>query len=120
MQNYKPIKSTDYMSRSREAINDNMESIASDFSGASFPAVNLVPNMKCFRTDQNKLYRLNPDMKTWRLETDFSGDMVTVENAHNAENALKSDALNAEHVISITTNKAKTGFVITQDILSAL
>ena len=115
MQKFKPIKANDFMSRSREVINNNFNSIASDFSGNSFPTSNLIPNMSCFRTDQKKLYRLNPDMRTWRLVIDFSGDKVTIENAYQSENALKSDALNAEHVVSITTNKAKTGFVIVSE-----
>ena len=115
MQNFKPIKANDFMSRSREAINSNFDCIASDFSGNSFPTANLIPNMSCFRTDQKKLYRLNPDMRTWRLAIDFSGDKVTIENAHQSENALKSDSLTAEHVVSITTNKAKTGFVIVSE-----
>ena len=115
MQNFKPIKANDFMSRSREVINSNFDCIASDFSGNSFPTSNLIPNMSCFRTDQKKLYRLNPDMRTWRLAIDFSGDKVTIENAHQSENALKSDALKAEHVVSITTNKAKTGFVIVSE-----
>ena len=117
MQNFKPIKANDFMSRSREVINSNFDCIASDFSGNSFPTSNLIPNMSCFRTDQKKLYRLNPDMRTWRMVIDFSGDKVTIENAYQSENALKSDALNAKHVVSITTNQAKTGFVIVSEEL---
>lgn len=115
MQNYKPIKANDFMSRSRETINNNMQSIASDFSGTSFPTANLFAYMRCYREDQNKLYRLQADLKTWRLEIDFSGKKVTIENSHSAENAEKSEALTAEHVVSITTNQAKTGFVIVSE-----
>lgn len=115
MQNFKPIKANDFMSRSREVINNNFNSIASDFSGNSFPTTNLFAYMRCYREDQNKLYRLQANLKTWRLETDFSGDKVTIENAYQSENALKSDSLTAEHVVSITTNKAKTGFVIVSE-----
>lgn len=117
MQNYKPIKANDYMSRSREVMNNNWESVISDFSGTSFPTANLFAYMRCYRVDQNKLYRLQADLKTWRLETDFSGEKVTVENSHSAENAEKSDSLTAEHVVSITPNKAKTGFVIVSEKL---
>lgn len=109
MQNYKPIKANDFMSRSRETINNNMQSIASDFSGTSFPTANLFPYMRCYREDQNKLYRLQANLKTWRLETDFSGDKVTVENSHSAENAEKADLLTAEHVVSIDLDESKTG-----------
>lgn len=112
MQNFKPIKANDFMSRSREVINSNFDCIASDFSGNSFPTSNLIPNMSCFRTDQKKLYRLNPDMRTWRLAIDFSGDKVTIENAHQSENALKSDALKAEHVVSIDLDESKTGLKV--------
>lgn len=109
MQSYKPIKANDFMSRSRETINNNMQSIASDFSGTSFPTANLFAYMRCYRKDQNKLYRLQADLKTWRLETDFSGDKVTVENSHSAENAEKADLLIAEHVVSIDLDDSKTG-----------
>ena len=64
MQNYKPIKSTDYMSRSRETMNNNWESIISDFSGDSFPTINIFPFMTCYRSDKKKLYRLQEDGKT--------------------------------------------------------
>ena len=117
MQSYKPIKANDFMSRSRETINNNMQSIASDFSGTSFPTANLFAYMRCYREDQNKLYRLQANLKTWRLETDFSGEKVTVENSHSAESAEKSDSLTAEHVVRITTNNAKTGFVIVSEEL---
>lgn len=112
MQSYKPIKANDFMSRSRETINNNMQSIASDFSGTSFPTANLFPYMRCYREDQNKLYRLQANLKTWRLETDFSGDKVTVENSHSAENAEKADSLTAEHVVSIDLDESKTGLRI--------
>lgn len=115
MQSYKPIKANDYMSRSRETINNNMESIASDFSGNTFPTSNLIPYMTCLRTDQGKLYRLQADLVTWRLELDLSDSDVTIARANLADNALKADRLTPEHVVSVTVNQARTGFTIVSE-----
>lgn len=104
MQNYKPIKANDYMSRSRETMNNNWESIISNFSGQSFPTVNLVPLMTCYRTDQKKLYRLQEDGKTWELEIDYSGGYPVINSANNAGVAKKANALTAEHVSKITAD----------------
>lgn len=53
-------------------VYENMQSLKSDFSGTEFPTTNLVAGMTCFRTDQNKVYRLLSDLQTWRLESDLS------------------------------------------------
>jgi hypothetical protein len=65
MQELKEIKGTDYMSRSREVINNNFKSVVSNFSGQSFPTVNLEASMICYRTDQDAFFMLREDLKTW-------------------------------------------------------
>ena len=105
MQSYKPIKANDYMSRSRETMNNNWESVISDFSGQSFPTVNLISFMTCMRTDQKKLYRLQEDGKTWKLEIDYSSGFPVIDNAINANVAKKANALTAEHVSVITADE---------------
>ena len=53
-------------------IYENLQSLKSDFSGTSFPTENLVAGMSCFRTDQNKIYKLLSDLATWRLVSDLN------------------------------------------------
>ena len=105
MQTYKPIKANDYMSRSRETMNNNWESVISDFSGQSFPTINLIPFMTCMRTDQKKLYRLQEDGKTWKLEIDYSSGFPVIDSAVNANVAKKANALTAEHISNITADE---------------
>lgn len=85
-------------------MNNNWESVISDFSGQSFPTVNLIPFMTCMRTDQKKLYRLQEDGKTWKLEVDYSSGFPVIDSAINANVAKKANALTAEHVSVITAD----------------
>ena len=71
MQEYNRIEDTEYISDAPSQLNKNMESIATDFSGASFPTENLFVGMKCLRTDENKVYRLYENASNklvWQLE----------------------------------------------------
>lgn len=90
MQELKEIKGTDYMSRSREAINNNFKSVASNFSGQSFPTVNLEASMICFRTDQDAFFMLKEDLKTWEKVLFIVDGKVYVPNSSIAENAKKA------------------------------
>ena len=66
MQNFHIIDAPDQLSDSRSELNENFETILSNNSGTAFPVTNLKVGMKCWRTDQQKLYMLvstGPD--TW-------------------------------------------------------
>lgn len=90
MQELKEIKGTDYMSRSREVINNNFKSVASNFSGQSFPTVNLEASMICFRTDQGAFFMLQEDLKTWKEILRIVDGKVYVPHSSTAENAKKA------------------------------
>lgn len=67
MQNLTEIPVSEKLKDSRNRINDNFDSVASDFSGTSFPALNLSIGMPCYRSDLKKTFRLtsvNPDIWT--------------------------------------------------------
>lgn len=101
------------MSRSREVLNKNFESIASNFSGAIFPSVNLVPFMTCYRTDQKKLYRLQEDLLTWKLEVDYSSGFPVVNGSINSDVAKKANELTAEYVSKIEVSSDSEGIIVT-------
>lgn len=58
MQSFVNIDASNSLKASRSSINENFESVASDFSGTMFPDVSLVIGMKCYRTDLSKVFRL--------------------------------------------------------------
>lgn len=84
MQDYNPLLPSGLISDDRQTINDNMESIITDFSGTAFPTNNLYAGMKCNRTDQSKVYQLQADLATWKQIYDYSGAEITVPKANKA------------------------------------
>ena len=91
MQDYKEIKATDYMSRSREFINKNFECVGSNFSGETFPTINLFAGMFCYRTDKKTLYQLDVNLSTWHEVYKFTSDNKTyIANAYHADSADKA------------------------------
>lgn len=84
MQDYNPLLPSGLISDDRQTINDNMESIITDFSGTAFPTNNLYAGMKCNRTDQSKVYQLQDDLATWKQIYDYSGTEITVPKANKA------------------------------------
>lgn len=84
MQDYNPLLPTGLISDDRQTINDNMESIITDFSGTAFPTNNLYAGMKCNRTDQSKVYQLQSDLATWKQIYNYSGTEITVPKANKA------------------------------------
>lgn len=80
---------SDYLSDVPEQLNDTLESIATDFSGSSFPAENIFVGMKCFRTDESKIYRLHENASNqlvWQLEYTIIDGGIKVEQAINDAN----------------------------------
>ena len=57
MQNYKVIPQ-ESIKRSRAVIENNMATIASNFSGTAFPTTGLQIGMKCYRVDLERTYTL--------------------------------------------------------------
>lgn len=67
LQNLTDIPAAEGINLSRSRINDNFETLKSNFSGTSFPTLNLTAGMTCFRTDEGYLgywglKSLNPDI----------------------------------------------------------
>ena len=83
------------MNRSRDVINNNFKSVASNFSGEAFPTTNLYEGMMCYRRDLQKLYVLANDLRTWEEFLSVVGGKVYVPNAYGA------DELKAAHVYDI-------------------
>ena len=75
MQQYAPIASSTHIKDSITPLNNNIASVASDFSGTAFPTTNLLVGMKCLRTDLNKLYQLKDLSPTWTQIADLSSDL---------------------------------------------
>ena len=93
MQEYNRIEDTEYISDAPSQLNKNMESIATDFSGASFPTKNLFVGMKCLRTDENKIYRLYENASNqlvWQLEYTIVDGGIKVKQADGASSATKA------------------------------
>lgn len=77
MQTFVNIEASNSLKASRSSINENFESVASDFSGTMFPDVSLVVGMKCYRTDLGKVFRLtaiNPPI--WTEISDLNDSYV--------------------------------------------
>lgn len=89
MQEYSNFEDTEYISDAPTKLNKNMQSIITDFSGASFPTANLFVGMKCLRTDENKVYRLyetESNQLVWQLEYTIVDGGIKVVQAINDTN----------------------------------
>ena len=112
MQDYNPLLPSGLISDDRQTINDNMESIITDFSGTAFPTNNLYAGMKCNRTDQSKVYQLQADLATWKQIYDYSGAEITVPKANKAVFDGDGNPINSTYLKSVpvytgaTTNTA--------------
>lgn len=56
MQNYTKLNVTKPLKESIPAMQESLDSTASNFSGTAFPTENLFVGMTCYRTDSNTLY----------------------------------------------------------------
>ena len=66
MQNYHDLQNTEAANVYLDKVKDNIRTVASNFSGTSFPTENLQAGMLCYRTDEKKLYQLtNTYPITW-------------------------------------------------------
>ena len=101
MQDYNPLLPSGLISDDRQTINDNMESIITDFSGTAFPTNNLYAGMKCNRTDQSKVYQLQSDLATWKQIYDYSGAEITVPKANKAVLDVDGNPINTTYLKSV-------------------
>lgn len=87
MQEYVEIPRNKSLRDSRELILNNDKTIASHYSGTSFPTQYLVVGMECYRTDLKAKYRLTKTTPaTWEpVLTATEIAKVKVNNAKNAD-----------------------------------
>lgn len=106
MQEYSNFEDTEYISDAPTKLNKNMQSIITDFSGASFPTANLFVGMKCLRTDENKVYRLYENASNqlvWQLEYTIVDGGIKVKQADVASSATQAS--------NDANNKAITDYI---------
>ena len=112
MQEYSNFEDTEYISDAPTKLNKNMQSITTDFSGASFPTANLFVGMKCLRTDENKVYRLyetENNQLVWQLEYTIVDGGVKVKQADSASSATKATNDDNDKVITSYVAKVEVG-----------
>ena len=111
MQNFTIIPSSETLTNSLAPLLNNDKSALSNSSGTVFPTTELQVGMKCWRTDQQKLYLLtNASPATWILLADLSSGTTSVAAAISAQSASDASALGGQlpsYYIDIT---ARLGF----------
>lgn len=70
MANIEEIQPLSSLKASRGVINNNFIKSVTDLADTSFPTLNLVIGMKCYRTDHKKLYRYTAE-NVWTVERNF-------------------------------------------------
>ena len=88
MQNYNKFNDSDYISDAPDKLNDNFQTIASDYAGTSFPTTDLVEGMTCYRTDKNEVYR--HDGNSWQLEYTIVDGGIKAKQADSASSATSA------------------------------
>lgn len=118
MKKYIDILGTDEVKDSREVINNNIKTVASDFSGTAFPTENLVEGMTCYRTDQKKLYRYITVDSTlaWVVDRTYSVNGQTIDANGNIKLEDYVTKLTVKGTTVTVTKKDGTTFdIVTQD-----
>lgn len=94
MQNFTTIPSSETLTNSLSPLLNNDKTALSNSSGTAFPTTELQVGMKCWRSDQQKLYVLtSASPATWILLADLSSGSTTVAAAIAATSANDSAAL---------------------------
>lgn len=99
MQTFGLLSADTLVAEAPGVINESLKTIASDFAGRAFPTTNLFPFMTCYRTDEQKLYRLQADLTTWVPET-----LDSVPHATNADHATTADSATTATSATNATN----------------
>jgi hypothetical protein len=97
MQNFTTIPSSETLTNSLSPLLNNDKTALSNSSGTVFPTTELQVGMKCWRTDQQKLYVLtSASPATWVLLADLSSGSTAVSAAVSATSASDSAALGGQ------------------------
>lgn len=120
MQKYTEIDENKTLRESRELLLNNDKTAISCNSGPAFPTINLQPGMLCFRTDEQKLYQLNADGKTWIELFDLSGNKGLVSRATTADNALKANGHTVNADVPVNAKFTDTTYGAVTDSASGL
>lgn len=85
MQNYHELQNTEAANVYLDKVKDNIQTVASNFSGTSFPTDNLQAGMLCYRTDKKKLYQLtDTDPITWEsVQSSLTFDSTPTAGSKN-------------------------------------
>lgn len=85
MQNYHDLQNTEAANVYLDKVKDNIQAVASNFSGTSFPTENLQVGMLCYRTDKKKLYQLtDTDPITWEsVQSSLTFDTTPTAGSKN-------------------------------------
>ena len=111
MQNFTTIPSSETLTNSLAPLLNNDKSALSNSSGTVFPTTELQVGMKCWRTDQQKLYLLtNASPATWILLADLSSGTTSVAAAIAAQSASDATALGGQLPSYYTDITARLGF----------
>lgn len=111
MQNFTTIPSSETLTNSLAPLLNNDKSALSNSSGTVFPTTELQVGMKCWRTDQQKLYLLtNASPATWILLADLSTGTTNVAAAIAALSASDATALGGQLPSYYTDITARLGF----------
>ena len=107
MQNYKVIPQ-DSIKRSRAVIENNMATIASNFSGTAFPTTGLQIGMKCYRVDLGRTYTLkNTSPLKWEDDASSGLFAAEAEVANKAISDRFGRRLEETYVLVSTRGKAQ-------------
>lgn len=120
MQKYTEIDENKTLRESRELLLNNDKTAISCNSGPAFPTINLQPGMLCFRTDEQKLYQLNADGKTWIELFDLSGNIGLVSRATTADNALEVNGHTVNSDVPVNAKFTDTTYGAVTDSASGL
>lgn len=89
MQSYKEIALSDVARDAVMQLQENIETIASNNAGTSFPTENLYDGMLCYRTDEKRYYTYSEATKTWEslfpMRTELQRDIVELNLVGGSE-----------------------------------
>ena len=107
MQDYKVIPQ-ESIKRSRAVIENNMATIASNFSGTAFPTTGLQIGMKCYRVDLGRTYTLkNTSPLKWEDDASSGVFAAEAEVANKAISDRFGRRLEETYVLVSTRGKAQ-------------
>lgn len=105
MQDYNVIPQ-ESIKRSRAIIENNMATIASNFSGTAFPTTGLQIGMKCYRVDLGRTYTLkNTSPLKWQDDASSGVFTAEAEIANKAISDRFGRRLEASYVLVATRGK---------------